>query len=158
MFPKIVGTQQPWFFLLKMIILGWRLGVPPFKRTHPYIDLRFHVKHLSCFSISSSLAEVLRKKTINGPQKRTIVDRPAGWHMGVSNNRGFSPKMDGENNGKPYFLMDALGGENPLFLETSISEVHNSYKNYTNCLFWCLSHPRKSRGCENVIPKLPVSR
>ena len=25
--------------------------------------------------------------------------------------------MDGENNGKPYFLMDALGG-NPLFLET----------------------------------------
>ena len=31
----------------------------------------------------------------------------------------FSPKMDGENKGKPYFLMDDLG-ENPLFLETSI--------------------------------------
>ena len=27
------GTQQPWVFLLKMIILGWRLGVPPFKET-----------------------------------------------------------------------------------------------------------------------------
>ena len=27
--------------------------------------------------------------------------------------------MDGENNGKPYFLMDDLG-ENPLFLETPI--------------------------------------
>jgi len=29
--------------------------------------------------------------------------------------------MDGENNGKktPYFLMDDLGGFNPLFLETS---------------------------------------
>ena len=27
------------------------------------------------------------------------------------------PKMDGENNGKPYFLMDDLGV--PLFLETS---------------------------------------
>ena len=27
--------------------------------------------------------------------------------------------MDGENNGKPYFLMDDLG--EPLFLETSIS-------------------------------------
>ena len=28
--------------------------------------------------------------------------------------------MDGENNGKPYFLMDDLGGP-PLFLETPIS-------------------------------------
>ena len=28
--------------------------------------------------------------------------------------------MDGENNEKPYFLMDDLG-ENPLFSETSIS-------------------------------------
>ena len=27
--------------------------------------------------------------------------------------------MDGENNGKPYFLMDDLGGP-PLFLETPI--------------------------------------
>ena len=37
-------------------------------------------------------------------------------HMGgpASKNSGFSPKMDGENNGKPYFLMDHLG-ENPLF-------------------------------------------
>ena len=35
--------------------------------------------------------------------------------MGVSKNRGVSPKMDDENNGKPYFLMDDLGG----FLETS---------------------------------------
>ena len=30
-------------------------------------------------------------------------------------NRG-TPKMDGENSGKPYFLMDDLGGKNPLFL------------------------------------------
>jgi len=37
---------------------------------------------------------------------------------GVSENRGKTPKMDGENHGKPYFLMDELGG-NPLFLETS---------------------------------------
>ena len=28
--------------------------------------------------------------------------------------------MDGENNGKPYFLMDDLGGKVPLFSETSI--------------------------------------
>ena len=32
-------------------------------------------------------------------------------YVGVSKNRFFSSKMDGENNGsKPYFLMDDLGG------------------------------------------------
>ena len=30
-FPKNGGTQQPWVFLLKMIILGCEMGVPPFK-------------------------------------------------------------------------------------------------------------------------------
>ena len=35
--------------------------------------------------------------------------------MGVSENSGFSPKMDGENNGKPYFLMDDLGGKPVIF-------------------------------------------
>ncbi len=39
--------------------------------------------------------------------------------MGVSKNRGGKPpKMDGENNGKPYFLVDDLGEGPPLFLET----------------------------------------
>ena len=39
-------------------------------------------------------------------------------HLGVSKNRGcLPPKMDGEYNGKPYFLMDDVGGF-PLFLET----------------------------------------
>ena len=37
---------------------------------------------------------------------------------GVSKNRGKTPKMDGENNGKPYEQMDDL--EVPLFLETPI--------------------------------------
>ena len=41
--------------------------------------------------------------------------------MGVSKNRGKTTKMDGENNRKPYFLMDDLGGFNPLFSETPIS-------------------------------------
>ena len=39
--------------------------------------------------------------------------------MGVSKNRGKTPKMDGENNGKPYEQMDDLGVF-PLFLETPI--------------------------------------
>ena len=30
------GTQQPWVFLLKMIILGCEMGVPPFKETPIY--------------------------------------------------------------------------------------------------------------------------
>ena len=34
----------------------------------------------------------------------------------------FTPKMDGENNGKPYEQMDDLGI--PFFLETPISIVH----------------------------------
>ena len=33
-------------------------------------------------------------------------------------NRGVSAKMDGENNGKAYFLMDDLGGK-PTIFETS---------------------------------------
>ena len=43
------------------------------------------------------------------------------WHnpyVDVSKNRVKNPKMDGENNGKPYFLMDDLGV--PSFSETSI--------------------------------------
>ena len=28
---------------------------------------------------------------------------------------GGNPKMDGENNGKPYFLMDDLGGKPTIF-------------------------------------------
>ena len=38
--------------------------------------------------------------------------------MDVSQNRGNTPKMDGENNEKPYEQMDDLGV--PLFLETPI--------------------------------------
>ena len=38
--------------------------------------------------------------------------------MGVSTNREKTPKMDGENNGKPFFEMDDLGV--PLFSETPI--------------------------------------
>ena len=37
--------------------------------------------------------------------------------MGVSKNRGKTPKMDGLFHGKPYFQMDDLGG-GPIFLET----------------------------------------
>ena len=47
--------------------------------------------------------------------------------MGVSKNRGKNPKIDGENNGKPYFLMDDLGG-NPLLSETSMESLLVSWQ------------------------------
>ena len=55
--------------------------------------------------------------------------------MGVSKNRGKPPKMDGENNGKPYFLMDDLGI--PLSLETPI------WKTRAVTTFGLLGCPRK---------------
>ena len=39
--------------------------------------------------------------------------------MGISKNHG-TPKMDGENNGKPYEQMDDLGGNTPIFGNTHI--------------------------------------
>ena len=42
--------------------------------------------------------------------------------------------MDGENNGKPYFLMDDLGV--PLFSETSISNATNRYVSVDLSQFW----------------------
>ena len=39
----------------------------------------------------------------------TSRDSYISHHMGVSKNRGKTPKMDGENNGKPYFSMGDLG-------------------------------------------------
>ena len=46
--------------------------------------------------------------------------RYSKWYMGVSKNSGFSPKMDGENNGKPYVQMDDLGGKPTIFGNTHI--------------------------------------
>ncbi len=41
--------------------------------------------------------------------------------MDVSKNRGIlPPKMDGENNGKPYEQMDDFGGFPPIFGNTPI--------------------------------------
>ena len=52
------------------------------------------------------------------------------WHlcilyMGVSKNRGFSPKIDGENNGTPHSLMDDLGGKPTINGNTHIAHMQN---------------------------------
>ena len=36
--------------------------------------------------------------------QKSFSQKISSMDMGVSKNRGFSPKMDGENNGKPYFF------------------------------------------------------
>ena len=48
-----------------------------------------------------------------------VISRDPIEKMDGSKNRGVSPKMDGENHGKPYEQMDDLGGVFPLFSETS---------------------------------------
>ena len=44
--------------------------------------------------------------------------------MGVSKNRGKHPKMDGENKGTPYFLVDDFGGKNPYFWKHPYEDLH----------------------------------
>ena len=47
------------------------------------------------------------------------LDPPNSLWVSTQKNRGETPKMDGENNGKPYEQMDDFGGP-PLFLETPL--------------------------------------
>ena len=44
-----------------------------------------------------------------------VAAQNPGVKKGVSKNRGKTPKMDGENNGKPYDQMDDLGGKPTIF-------------------------------------------
>ena len=53
------GTQQPWVFQLKMIILGWVLEVPPFKETPIYHLPKFTISEISV-SASSVISRSLR--------------------------------------------------------------------------------------------------
>ena len=76
MFPKIVVPNNHGFPTKRDHF--WVFWGYHHLRTHPYIDLRFHVKHLSCFSISSSLAEVLRKKHQRPAEENMWIGRPAG--------------------------------------------------------------------------------
>ena len=54
--------------------------------------------------------------------------------------------MDGENNGKPYQKMDDLGGETPLFSETSIFSIC-SLKFLARFVFW----RNKKRACNRSV-------
>ena len=48
-------------------------------------------------------------------------------HGCCTKNRGFSPKMDGENNGNPYEQMDDFGSKKPLFLGWHLHGLHGDH-------------------------------
>ena len=49
--------------------------------------------------------------TVRGENEKYLKPNHQPEYMGVSKNRGKTPKMDGEHNGsKPYEQMDDLGG------------------------------------------------
>ena len=64
------------------------------------------------WSFSAAGAEVWEKPQVAGALPRDLAILSSGildfffWeggkYMGVSRNKGWAPKMDGENNGKPY--------------------------------------------------------
>ncbi len=65
--------------------------------------------------------------------------------MGVSKNRGKTPKMDGENNGKPYEQMDDLGGFPTIFGSTPILYHQKSVQNEVRTKkHYCWMVPPKS--------------
>ena len=43
------------------------------------------------------------------PTNNFQMDACLNNHLGVFKNRGWAPKMDGENNGNAYFELDDLG-------------------------------------------------
>ena len=66
----------------------------------------------------------------------------------VSKNRGISPKMDGENNGKPI-KMDDLGGF-PYFWKLYKSFTFTTRAELVSDLTW----PTKHRECSVLTPGL----
>ena len=67
---------------------------------------------------------------------------------------GKTPKMDGENNGKPYFLMDDLGVKTHIFGSTPISHVQILPFPFPSS--WVLiffPHPLVSMGISKSSPK-----
>jgi len=52
--------------------------------------------------------------------------------MGVEPRIGKHPKMDGENNGKPYEQMDDLGGKPTIYGNTHMMDLRHNNKERNN--------------------------
>ena len=71
--------------------------------------------------------------------------------MGVSFNGG-TPKMDGENNGKPYFLMDDLGVKPTIF--GNLDSIRYASKKNLKSFALAeenLSYPTSTPACELAV-------
>ena len=117
-------------------MMVWKAYITPLKNGNSWYR---HVRFLGCnfggcitnfidivgwafFEVlsNSSAADAVSEAEGKPPSWGLQGDCYNYYYMAVSKNRGggLPPKMDGENNGKPNFLMDDLGV--PLFLETPI--------------------------------------
>ena len=110
LWPLYIGVakslEKQWvndFFVISMKELLWKPS-------------RFPLVFTSVFSAGPKVRHFHGYPVPHGVRKRILKFPLQQKQMGVSKNRGIYPKTDGENNGKPYFLMDDLGV--PLFLET----------------------------------------
>ena len=101
--PFSIGNSwtHSWWMLQPVILVFW--GVIPLDP--PKIMQRNDMTRNSGF-LGRNLSQFFP------PQKKTQAT-PNSIYLGVSKNKG-TPKWMGENNGKPYFLMDDLGGT-PIF-------------------------------------------
>ena len=73
-------------------------------------------------------------------------------HIGVSKNTGKHPKMDGENNEKPYEQMDDLGGYPPIFGNIHMGVSWNGYLAYLRLAKNSLRALWVDRGILHVNP------
>ena len=70
--------------------------------------------------------------------------------LDVSKNRGKTTKMDGENHGKPYFLMDDLGGV-PIIFGFNTLFVGGGNLHFSGSRRFCgRSQPSTSRLVEGI--------
>ena len=84
-FPKMLGfPQQPWVFLLKMIILRCEMGVPPFKET-PIYQQPIAVDRIDLWSPNS--------KPFNC--KCTLEKRRVPNHLDVRSDRIYGDRING---------------------------------------------------------------
>ena len=60
--------------------------------------------------------------------KHPKTSKTRNHQLGISKNREKTPKMDGENHGKPYFLMDDLGGKPTIIGNSHMKDLQILFK------------------------------
>ena len=119
---KSITATSPWLGDFSSP-LSVEENMPMFKHSNVSIqnipeplEKAWHILRIQQTIPSTKTGSKLIRKDAEVPPSRAHFPKPLVKNgLGVSKNRG-TPKMDGENNGKPYEQMDDLGV--PLFSET----------------------------------------